>query len=85
MNKKLLKVTIMSPLTASAVNAEWLEINTNSGNFVVQPGHAPIITSLSANKDLIIGLDDGTQKIIKVTDGILEVNRETATIFLTHE
>jgi len=85
MSKKLIALTIMSPLNSTILKAEWLDVKTDSGNFVVQPGHAPIITSLASNKELIIGLPDGTQKIIKVADGVLEVNRDTATILLTHE
>jgi len=85
MSKKLIKLTLMSPLTSTILEAEWLEVKTSSGNFVVQHGHAPLITSLANKKDLTIGLYDGTQKVIKVTDGILEVNRDSATILLTHE
>ncbi len=85
MSKQLIKLTIMSPMNSTILQAEWLDVKTNSGNFVVQPGHAPLITALASNQDLIIGLHDGIQKVIKVTDGILEVNRDNATVLLTRE
>jgi len=85
MSKKLIKVTIMSPSSSTEVQAEWLDVNTKSGNFVILPGHIPLITTLAIKKNLVIGLENGTQKIINVNDGILEVTRDTATIFLTNE
>lgn len=85
MSNGLITLTIMSPLNSTIVQAKWLDVRTSSGDFVVMPGHTPIIIALASNKDLTIGLEDGTQKIIKITDGVLEVNRDTATVLLTHE
>lgn len=85
MNNKTFPVTIMSPLNAHTIQAEWIEANTSTGNFIVLPGHAPLILSLARNKELIIGLYDGTQKTINVVDGILQIDRESVTVFLTQE
>lgn len=85
MSKKLIKVFVMSPTSSTIFQAEWLDVNTSTGNFVIMPGHAPLVAQLAAKKNLVIGLEDGTQKIINVNDGILEVNRDTATILLTNE
>lgn len=85
MNKDLIKLTIMNPLGSTVINAKWIEVNTDTGSFIVQSGRAPIVVVLSAGKDLIIGLDDGSEKEIKVSGGILEVNRNYANVLLTNE
>lgn len=62
----------------------WLEVNTPTGNFVMQRGHAPMILILSPNKPLIYCLQNGKEESTTIPGGILHITREQATVVLTN-
>ena len=63
-------------------NIIWLEINTPEGNFIIAKGHAPMIISLSANKQLIFELTTGQSHSEVITGGIAHINRDNIQLLL---
>lgn len=80
-----MKFILISPTKSKEMDVEWIEVQTQESNFVIKKGHAPIIVILAPNKELSLGLKDGSTTIMTVAGGILEVNRSTATLLLTNE
>ncbi len=80
-----MKFILISPTKSKEMDVEWIEVQTQESNFVIKKGHAPIIVILAPNKELSLGLRDGSTTIMTVAGGILEVNRDKATLLLTNE
>ena len=76
------KLEIIRPLSKQEFSVVWLELNTPEGNFVIQPKHAPMVLTLSPNKDVIFCLKNGKQQSITVQYGVAEITREKTTILL---
>lgn len=77
-----MKLTLVSPTYTREIKIAWLEINTDAGNFVIQPGHAPMIVILAHNKRLTYCADTGKQESIVIQDGIADIARDGATIII---
>ena len=77
-----MKLSLITPLSAKVMQIAWLELNTPAGNFVILPGHAPMIVTLSPNKNLTYGLSSGKQETCMIHRGIAEIDRHSATIIL---
>ena len=78
-----MELTIVSPFEKKVIQISWIEVNTPVGNFVMQRGHAPMIVSLSPDKDIIICLVNGKHETIPSHHGgLLEINRTTARLLL---
>ena len=78
-----MKLTILSPAQSIETSVAWLEINTPTGNYVIQKGHAPMIASLAPNKPFIYRMKSGKQETIHARSGLIEIDRESATIVFT--
>jgi F0F1-type ATP synthase epsilon subunit len=70
-----MKFTLISPTGSQVFEVKWLEVSTATGNFVIQPGHAPLIAPLAPNKEIHVSLEDGSITIMTLPGGILEVSR----------
>jgi len=68
------KLTIVSPFTEKTFDIAWLEIETPAGNFVIQPGHAPMVVTLTPHKKINIGLANGKQECLMISQGIVEIS-----------
>ncbi len=77
-----MKLKIVGPEETQEHTILWLELNTQAGNFVIQPGHTPMIVSLAQNKEVIFCLENGQQESFSTTGGIAEINRTSATLLL---
>ncbi len=64
-------------------NLNPFEINTPTGNYVIQKGHAPAIMPLSPAQGLTFRLKTGKQETLTVRNGIVKINRESATVIMT--
>jgi len=61
----------------------WIEITTTAGNFIILPGHAPIIAMLIADKPIILQQKDEKVEIIQLQrPAILEFINDQATIII---
>jgi F0F1-type ATP synthase epsilon subunit len=79
-----MQLHVITPSKNNTYDIVWLEINTDVGNFVIAPGHAPALFTLAPGKPLIICLATGEQQTVFVQHAIVEVHRETITLLL-HE
>lgn len=70
-----MQLTIISPKEKKTYRVLWVEINTPSGNFVIQAGHAPTIVMISPGQPLLFCLENGKQETINPESGIVHVNR----------
>ncbi len=80
-----MKFILISPTKTKELDVDWLEVQTEFSNFVIKEGHAPIVLILASNKELSIGLKDGSKTVMTISGGILEVNRSSATLLLKQE
>lgn len=70
-----MKLIIKTPRTSQEYETAWVEINTSTGNMVIQPGHAPTIIVLSPYKPFIFKMTSGKQETLMITRGIIEITR----------
>ncbi len=80
-----MELKLIGPTSSQSIEINWLEAQTAQGNFVIKPGHAPMIVLLAPNKELSMELLDGSLTLMTLAGGILEVNRTSITLILTHE
>lgn len=78
-----MELRIISPLDEEKYDIAWLEVNTPAGNFIIQPGHVPMVLTLSPETKLSFCLDNGKQQSRIIERGIAEINRETATVLVS--
>jgi len=78
-----MKLKIVSPEGTKEHSVQWLELNTKAGNFVIQPGHQPMIVSLAENKEVVFCLENGKQETFTPTAGIAEITRTSATLVIS--
>lgn len=80
-----MELNLVSPTNFQSIDVNWLEVQTNQGNFVIKNGHAPMILILAENKEITMGFKDGSTTVMTIYGGILQVERTSLTILLTHE
>lgn len=80
-----MELTIVSPYAKKTYLITWVEVNTPEGNFVFQPGHAPIILSLSAKRPVTFGLQSGKRESIMMQQGVISVSAHHATIITSQQ
>ena len=78
-----MELIISTPNYRSIYSVVWLEINTPTGNYIIQKGHAPTIMVLSPLKALTFRLKTGKQETITVIHGVVKISRESATAVMT--
>lgn len=78
-----MELKIFGPEGSLILDALWVELNTSTGNFVVQDGHTPMIVSLSPDKEVIYCLSNGKQESCIPTSGVAEITRTSVTLLLT--
>lgn len=80
-----MKLYIISPFEKKIVDIAWLELNTQVGNFVIQPGHVPTILTLAPNKEIMFCLKSGKQESFVIKQGIAHITRIDITLLLNEE
>lgn len=78
-----MKLTIHTPTSTTHHTVTWLEINTPMGNYIIQRGHIPMILSLSPAQSMTFRLKNGKQETVLVQQGIVKINRTSATVVMT--
>lgn len=79
-----MQLTIISPSKKEHFDISWVELNTDQGNYVIQPGHAPIFFSLKAHAPFTYCLKNGEQEVIMIKQAMVEVTRNQITVLLSH-
>ena len=77
-----MELTVITPNQTSRFSIVWLELNTPTGNMVIQPGHAPMILILAPNQSTIFRLKSGKQESIVIRHGIADIRRNRATLVI---
>lgn len=77
-----MKLTLIKPYDKQELLIQWLEVNTDVGNFVLQKGHAPMILVLKENQPITYALANGNQTSEKIAGGILKIDRQRVIILL---
>jgi len=80
-----MELTIITPNETSEFSIVWLELNTPTGNMVVQPGHAPMILILASRQPAMFRLKNGKQESITVRHGIADIRRDRATLVINEK
>lgn len=75
-------LTIITPISHQTFAIAWLELATTAGNFVIQPGHAPTVLTLTPAEKVTFCLANGKRDSIVVSQGIAHITRTTATLLL---
>jgi F0F1-type ATP synthase epsilon subunit len=77
-----MQLVMVTPNKKEIITIAWIELNTPSGNYVIQPGHAPTILALSKEQPLIYCLKNGKQEIVMVNQGVAQITRNQVTVLL---
>ena len=77
-----MKFTTISPYDKTVHAISWIELNTPTGNFVIQPGHAPTVLTLTSGEKVTFGLANGKRESFVVTRGIVHITRDSVMILL---
>lgn len=78
-----MELRIVGPEGTQTHEIIWLELNTSTGNFIVQHGHTPMIISLAADQEVVFCLKNGKQETFAPTGGIAEITRESTTLLIS--
>ena len=76
---------IIGPFNQKIYKIAWLELNTLTGNFVIQPGHAPMVLSLAPYKPITFCLTNGKQESLVIKEGFVEITRTSASIVVNED
>lgn len=66
-----LKIKIVSLSNSELIEAEWLEVETSNGSFVIYPEHFPIASELKKDGELAFKNINGSVGTLKVSGGLL--------------
>ena len=77
-----MELNVIRPYATDQFDIVWLELNTPTGNYVVQPGHAPIILILTPDQPAVFRLKSGKQESVNVRQGIADIGRDYATLII---
>ena len=77
-----MELKVISPEGTNIYKISWLELNTKIGNFIVQPGHTPMIVSLALDKEVVFCLENGVQEKFTPNTGIAEITRTSVRLLL---
>lgn len=80
-----MELTIVRPMSSQTIEINWLEAQTEQGNYVIMPGHMPMVILLAPNKELSLELEDLTLTQMTIPGGILQITRTALTLLITHE
>ena len=80
-----MELMIVRPTSSQTMKINWLEAQTDYGNVVILPGHAPTIILLTQSKEVTIELWDCNRILMTVVSGILQVTRTSITLLITQE
>jgi F0F1-type ATP synthase epsilon subunit len=77
-----MELHIISPLQTVIHEIAWVELNSNTGNIVIQSNHEPMLLVLAPNKEMIFRLKTGKEESLTIRAGIAEITRERTTVII---
>ena len=82
METDLLTLEIISRKKTEKISVLWVEVQSPSGDFVVGPGHYPLVSLLKDRGKITYKEYQGGEKSIDTYGGIFTVDGDVATIVL---
>lgn len=77
-----MKLNIVTSNNTDEYKISWIELDTPTGNIVIQEQHAPCILELKSNEPILFQLSTGKQKSITIQHGFAHVLRDKITIII---
>ncbi len=77
-----MELIILTPQETKSFSIAWLELNTPTGNMIIQHGHVPMIVTLTPNLPIIFRLKSGKQETITPRRGMADISRQEVTILI---
>lgn len=77
-----MKLSIVTSSSTDEYTISWIELNTPTGNIVIQEQHAPCILELKPNEEVMFQLSTGKQKSVTIQHGFAHVSRKKITIIV---
>lgn len=78
-----MELFVYSPQETKTFSIAWIELQTPTGSYTIQPGHAPTILILSPGKMINFRLKNGKHEELLVNNGIAQIDRKTVKILLS--
>ena len=78
-----MELRVISPQKSQTHLIAWVELETPTGNFVIQQGHAPMIVTLSPHQPITFRLKNGKQETITPRTGIAQITRKDVTLLIS--
>lgn len=73
---KLQLISLEQPVHEYEIS--WLELNTTTGNYIIQPGHVPMILILTPDSKVTCCLTkNNEQKIFIIKHGVAHIKRDS--------
>jgi F0F1-type ATP synthase epsilon subunit len=64
------------------VRIVWLDVDTPTGNYVIQPAHAPMILTLTPNSRVSYCLTNGKQESLDIKHGVAHISRNSVVLLV---
>jgi F0F1-type ATP synthase epsilon subunit len=80
-----MKFLVISPHAVVHHTIVWVEINTPTGNMVIQENHAPMVVEIEPNSELLFMQPNGKQVSLIVMQGFMHVTRQEIKLLVTQE
>jgi F0F1-type ATP synthase epsilon subunit len=77
-----MRLELSTPTRTATYTIAWLEVNTPTGNYVIQQGHAPTMLVLSPHEEVRFRLENGKQESLLVLHGIVRIMRTHAVLVI---
>lgn len=77
-----MKLIIIRSSETDEHSISWIELNTPSGNIVIQEDHAPCILELKPDDSVLFQLTTGKQKSVQIKHGFAHILRDRVTIII---
>lgn len=77
-----MQLEIVSPTSKTQYQISWIELNTMTGNYVIQTGHVPTILQLTHQSPISFALTSGAIQTITPQAGIAHITREQVMLLI---
>lgn len=76
------ELEIIRPTKTEKLVIEWVSLQSPTGNFVIGPDHAPLVSLLSERGEMTYQVAGGSKKTVDVFGGVIKVMQGKAIMFL---
>ena len=80
-----MELHIVSLNQKEQIDVIWVELQTMTGNIVIQPEHAPMILSLQPNSQIRFGFENSKQRVVNISSGFAHITRASVTILISSD